>query len=210
VGVIGGDHSVPFGAIKAVAENEPSFGILHFDAHSDMRKAYEGFTWSHASIMYNVIEQIPQVTRLVQVGIRDLCEEEFETLEGLKNRIRLFSDKDLKRQEFEGISWAQSCNEIVANLPDRVWISFDIDGLDPKYCPHTGTPVPGGLGFHQVNVLFAALVSAGQKIIGFDLNEVAPDLKNPSDEWDANVGARLLYKLSAWTFLSQAKVKQHL
>jgi agmatinase len=97
----------------------------------------------------------------------------------------------------------------VTALPERVWISFDIDGLDPKYCPHTGTPVPGGLEFQQANFLLSVLVGSGKKIIGFDLNEVAPSLDDPNNEWDANVGARLLYKLSAWTLLSQGKLKRH-
>ena len=207
VGIIGGDHSVPFGAIKAIAEKNPSFGILHFDAHSDTRSAYEGFEWSHASIMYNVLENIPQVSTLVQVGIRDICEEEMEYLRSQKERVRLHLDRDLKRKKFEGRSWKQTCEEIVSDLPQLVWISFDIDGLDPRFCPHTGTPVPGGLDFSEANYLIGALVRSGRKIIGFDLNEVAPNLKDETDEWDANVGARLLYKLSAWTLASQGKAK---
>lgn len=209
VGVVGGDHSVPFGALKAIAEKETSFGILHFDAHSDTRKAYEGFTWSHASIMYNVLEAIPQVARIVQVGIRDLCEAEYGVIQGMKERVKLFSDRDLKRRKFEGMPWARICEEIVESLPDQVWVSFDIDGLDPRFCPHTGTPVPGGLDFQEANYLLSALVASGKRVIGFDLNEVAPNLENPSDEWDANVGARLLYKLAGWTMLSQGKVKRH-
>ena len=207
VGIIGGDHSVPFGALKAIAEKESSFGILHFDAHSDTRKAYEGFTWSHASIMYNVLEKIPQVTKLVQVGIRDFCEEELNYVKSQKTRVSLFLDRDLKNKTFEGASWASICHEIVAQLPEKVWVSFDIDGLDPRFCPHTGTPVPGGLEFSEASYLIGALVKSGKKIIGFDLNEVAPNLKDDSDEWDANVGARLLYKLSGWTLASQGKSK---
>src|SRR6185295_15133563 len=76
VGIVGGDHSVPLGALMAVAAHHTGFGILHFDAHSDTRHAYEGFQYSHASIMRNVLEQLPAVTHLTQVGIRDLCEEE--------------------------------------------------------------------------------------------------------------------------------------
>src|SRR5438477_263359 len=76
VGVLGGDHAAPFGAIQAHAESYPGLGILHVDAHADLRRAYEGFTWSHASIMYNVIRRLDGVARLVQVGIRDFSEEE--------------------------------------------------------------------------------------------------------------------------------------
>jgi agmatinase len=207
VGVIGGDHSVPFGALQAIAEKHASFGILHFDAHSDTREAYEGFTWSHASIMYNVLENIPQVTKLVQVGIRDYCEEEHDYCANQKDRVRLFTDRYLQTQKIQGSTWARLCKEMVQVLPDEVWISFDIDGLDPRFCPHTGTPVPGGLDFQEANYLIGEVVRAGKKIIGFDLNEVAPNLENEMDEWDANVGARLLYKLSAWTLASQGKAK---
>ena len=89
--IVGGDHSVPFGALEAVAEKYPSFGVLHFDAHSDTRDAYEGFQWSHASIMRNVLDRIPAVTKLVQVGIRDVCEQEIEyTLASKRSNEGLF------------------------------------------------------------------------------------------------------------------------
>ena len=207
VGIVGGDHSVPFGALQAISKKHPSFGILHFDAHSDTRKAYEGFTWSHASIMYNVLENIPSVSKLVQVGIRDVCEEEIQYCASQPNRVKVFLDRDLQRKKYQGKSWDQICQSIIDELPQKVWISFDIDGLDPRFCPHTGTPVPGGLDFQEANYLIGALVRSGRTIIGFDLNEVAPNTDQPSDEWDANVGARMLYKLTAWTLASQKKAK---
>lgn len=206
-GIVGGDHSVPFGAFQAIAEKFPSFGVLHFDAHSDTRAAYEGFQWSHASIMHNSLTRIPQITKLVQVGIRDVCEAEVDFVASQRNRVDVFYDRDSQRRKIEGISWAQIAREIVSLLPNEVWISFDIDGLDPRFCPHTGTPVPGGLDFSEANYVFSTLVKSGRKIIGFDLNEVAPNLENESDEWDANVGARLLYKLCGWTLTSQSKAK---
>jgi len=205
VGVVGGDHSVPFGAFQAMAEKYPSYGILHFDAHSDTRLAYEGFEWSHASIMNNALSRIPQITKIVQVGIRDICEEEVTFMGLQKSRAQVYYDRDLARRQFEGGTWAQLTREMIAGLPNDVWVSFDIDGLDPRFCPHTGTPVPGGLDFQQASYLVGALVRSGRKIIGFDLNEVAPNLEDKSDEWDANVGARLLYKLSAWCLASQSK-----
>lgn len=78
MGVVGGDHSVPLGLIQAVAGRYPGIGILHVDAHADLREAYEGFTYSHASIMYNALHEAPGVGALVQVGIRDFCDEELE------------------------------------------------------------------------------------------------------------------------------------
>ncbi len=208
VGIVGGDHSVPYGAFKAAGEKFGEFGILHFDAHSDTRVAYEGFTWSHASIMYNAMENIPQITRLVQVGIRDFCEQEYEFTRALGARAKVFYDRDLSRRRFNGETWATTASEIVAALPPQVWISFDIDGLDPKLCPHTGTPVPGGLELAQAVYLIGMVARSGRKIIGFDLNEVSPD-PDGKDEWDANVGMRLLYKLVAWTFVSRGLRKAH-
>ncbi len=200
VGLVGGDHSSPFGLIRALSKRYAEFGILHIDAHADLRDAYEGFTWSHASIMRNVVDRIDAVTRLVQVGIRDLCDAEIECIEQSEGRIVTHFDADLARRSFEGETWSSQCERIIESLPKSVYLSFDIDGLDPVYCPNTGTPVPGGLSFNQVNYLIGALVRSGRTIIGFDLNEVAP---GENDEWDANVGARMLYKMIGWAIKSQ-------
>lgn len=205
-GLIGGDHSIPLGAFQAVGEKWSSFGILHFDAHSDTRNAYEGFAYSHASIMHCALESVPQIKKLVQVGIRDFCEEEMDYCASQGERVRVFHDAAMARDKFEGRTFAQITQDIVSSLPREVWVSFDIDGLDPRLCPNTGTPVPGGLDFHEANYILGAVVRSGRKIIGFDLNEVSPDPTGAS-EWDANVGARLLYKLSAWTLASQGRAK---
>lgn len=191
VGLIGGDHSTPLGLIKALAEHEQEIGVLQIDAHADLRDAYEGFKHSHASIMYNVLHDIKEVKSLTQVAIRDLSEEEAELI-GKDPRITCFSDFELSNNRSEGISWKEQCDRIVATLPDKVYVSFDIDGLSPEYCPSTGTPVPGGITFNEAVYLLASVTGSGRKIIGFDLCEVTPDLHN---EWDANVGARILYKL---------------
>lgn len=201
VALLGGDHSTPLGLISALAEKYKDFGILQIDAHADLRKAYEDFTYSHASIMYNALK-IPQVSRLVQVGIRDFCEEEVEYIKNAKGRVVTYYDEDLKEAQLEGHSWSVLCKEIINDLPQQVYISFDIDGLDPKLCPNTGTPVPGGLDFHQVIYLFKQVVKSGRTIIGFDLNEVSPG----EDDWDANVGARLLYQMSNIMAVSQGKL----
>lgn len=198
IGLVGGDHASPFGAMQAQGE-KGSYGILHVDAHSDTRAAYEGFEWSHASIMHNVMERIPQVSKLVQVGIRDFCEEEYDYIQASKGRIETFFDIQIQKRKAEGEAWAKIVKEIVSKLPQNVWISFDIDGLDPRLCPGTGTPVPGGLDFAEAVILIGEVARSGRKIVGFDLNEVSPG----ETEWDANVGARLLYKLAAWTLASQ-------
>jgi agmatinase len=194
VGLIGGDHSTPFGLIKALADYHSDFGILQIDAHADLRVAYEGFTYSHASIMYNVTQQIPQVTKLVQVGIRDYCDEELEIIQNSNGRIVTFFDKDIKAQQYEGVNWKEICSNIINALPPKVYISFDIDGLDPKLCPNTGTPVPGGFEAEQIFYLFKMLHDSGRQLIGFDLNEVSSG-QHTGDGIDAIVGARMLFKL---------------
>ena len=146
----GGEHSVPLGLIKALSRRYPGMGILHIDAHSDTRNAYEGFKYSHASIMYNAAA------------------------------------------EAEGETWKDICLDIVSSLPQNVYVSFDIDGLTPEYCPGTGTPVPGGLTFSQVDYLLYILACSGKRIVGADLCEVAP---GNVGEWDANTGSRVLFKL---------------
>lgn len=191
VGLLGGDHSTPFGFIKSLAEQHEAFGILQIDAHCDLRKQYEGFKYSHASIMYNVLEELPQVKKLVQVGVRDFCDEEVDYIHNSNNRVQCFFDRDLKNRLYDGDSWRNIVEDIVASLPQNVYISFDIDGLDPKHCPNTGTPVFGGLEADQVFYLFRKVHESGRKIIGFDLNEVGVG----DNDWDANVGARVLYKL---------------
>ena len=201
VGLLGGDHSTPIGMLDAMAERYPEFGILHFDAHADLREAYEGFEYSHASIMYNALK-LPQVTRLVQVGIRDQCQAEAELVHRSNLRVMQFYDHVLREQQYEGRSWAEQCEEIIFKLPEHVYISFDIDGLDPKLCPNTGTPVPGGLEFGEAVYLIRLLAQSGKKIIGFDLVEVAPG----EDDWNGNVAARLLYKLCNLMAVSQGRL----
>ncbi len=200
VGLLGGDHSTPLGFYEALAEKYDDFGILHLDAHMDLREAYEGFTYSHASIMFNALK-IPQIKKIVQVGIRDFCEQEVEVIRKSGERVKVFTDADLKSEQFHGSNWAQLCIAIVNQLPQNVHISFDIDGMYPWYCPNTGTPVPGGFSFEQAAFLLNLLVNSGKKIIGFDLVEVAPG----DDDWDGNVGARMLFHLCGILAKSQEK-----
>lgn len=193
VGVVGGDHSVPLGPLRALARQRGAFGILHVDAHADLRVAYEGFACSHASIMHNVLAQIPEVTALAQFGIRDLSAAEYARIED-DPRITTCFDADLRARQASGTPWRDCVEETLAVLPEQVYISFDIDGLDPALCPGTGTPVPGGLGFQEALRLIAEVVRSGRRVIGFDLCEVAPQ---GASEWDGNVGARVLYRLCA-------------
>ncbi len=194
VGLVGGDHSTPLGFIRALGAKHKSFGILQIDAHADLREAYEGFTYSHASIMYNVLKEVPQVSKLVQVGIRDYCDEELVMIQQNPDRISTWFDKNIKEQQYDGVTWKTICKNIIDDLPEKVYISFDIDGLDPKLCPSTGTPVPGGFELEQVFYLFKLLYESGRELVGFDLNEVSTGQLG-NEGIDSIVGARALYKM---------------
>ena len=191
VGLVGGDHSTAYGAIKAAAERFEGLGILHFDAHRDLREAYEQFDCSHASVMFNVLRDVPQAARLVQVGVRDFCYAE-QNIADTDPRVVSFGGDMLSRAKFEGRTWASICGEIVENLPHDVYISMDIDALTIENCPHTGTPVVGGLTFDEAVYLMDCAARSGRRIVGFDLVEVVPAA---DDKIDAVVGARLLYKM---------------
>jgi agmatinase len=189
--LVGGDHSTPLGFYKALAEKFGPFGILQIDAHCDLRKAYEGFKYSHASIMYNALEEIPAISKLVQLGVRDYCEEEWDYVCNSNFRVITYFDQEVKERQYKGETWHHIVAEIVDKLPSQVYFSFDIDGLDPKLCPRTGTPVLGGFEAHQILYLFKQVIDSGRKLIGFDLVEVGIG----DDSLDANVGARILWKM---------------
>jgi agmatinase len=191
VGILGGDHSTPMGFMKALAEKHGDFGILQIDAHCDLRKSYEYFTYSHSSIMYNALQEIPAIHKLVQVGVRDYCEEEWDLICNSNHRIVTYFDKAIKERQFEGERWKAIVTEIIEHLPEKVYLSFDIDGLDRKFCPNTGTPVPGGLEMEEVLYLVKKISESGRKLIGFDLVEIS----SGQTDWDANVGARILWRL---------------
>lgn len=201
VGLVGGDHSTPLGYYKTIAEKHGDFGILQIDAHADLREAYEDLKYSHASIMFNALAEIPQLIKLVQVGTRDYSLGELDYSRNSNSRVTTFFDKEIKEREYEGETWRSITDDIVSRLPQKVYISFDIDGLDPKLCPHTGTPVQGGFETQQVYYLFKKVLDSGRELIGFDLNEVGTS----KNEWDENVGARILFKLCNLLIASNLK-----
>ncbi len=198
--VLGGDHSVPLGFLKALSETYDNFGILHIDAHADLRKAYQGFTFSHASVMYNAA-QLSGISSIVQLGIRDYCWEEDRYITNSQNRIVCFTDRYIQHELMEGRSWQELCAQIIDSLPAKIYVSYDIDGLDPRFCPNTGTPVPGGLTTEQVNYLLECICESGRRIIGADLCEVSPHA-DKNNEWDANVGARVLLDICMYVLYS--------
>ncbi len=190
VGLLGGDHSCPLAYHQYFHEQGVEYGILHADAHLDLREAFEGFKYSHASIFYNTLK-FDNVKKLVQVGIRDYCHQEKALTESQPDRIKVFYDRDCRRRLYEGALWKDLVNEMVDALPQKVYLSIDIDALDPKLCPNTGTPVPGGLEYEELMYLLNRIHESGKDIIGFDLCEVSPG----EGDWDGNVGARVLFHL---------------
>jgi agmatinase len=202
VGVVGGDHASPYGLIAALAERHPGMGVLHVDAHADLRDAYEGFRFSHASIMHDVLADLPGLDRIVQVSVRDYCEAEQRAIQGSHGRVRTFFDRDLAYERLAGRPFGTLVGAIVETLPPLVYVSFDVDGLDPSLCPGTGTPVPGGLGWNEALFLLAAVAQSGRRLVGFDLCEVAPGGEDGGI--DAVVGARLVYKLAGWMLATNA------
>ncbi len=176
---IGGEHSVTWGVIKGYLDaGEKDFGVVQFDAHADLRHAYEGDIYSHASVMKRVVEAgIP----LYQLGIRAYCEEEMAT----RKEFGVFhQDADvLVPQNISSI-------ELPKDFPKKIFITIDVDGLDPSVFPSTGTPVPGGLGWYQTLGLFQSLVNQ-REVIGFDVMEFAPIKDFHAYEFAA---AQLIYK----------------
>lgn len=191
VAVVGGDQSVAFGAVKALSEFHNDIAVLNIDAHADLRKEGIPYHYSHTTIMRNIVEELPSVSQLVEVGVRDITREEaeFATSNG---RVKIFFAESLASRRFAGESWQSICDEICSTLPPKVYISFDIDALKIEFCHNTNAPVPGGMTFDEVMYLIKRVVATGHEVVGFDITEVVPNLENAMD---ATVAARLLGKM---------------
>ena len=187
----GGEHGVGLGYIRALASKYSNVSVLHLDAHMDCHESYFGFNYSHASVMthYSAIETISSIT---QVGIRDYDQKERAFQEKSSTNFHVFDDYALHQSMFEGLAWKDTCDRIIGTLSDTVFISLDVDVLMAYLCPRTGTPVPGGLSYNQL-VYLLDQISQSKTVIGSELVEV--NIQGDND-WDANVGARLLQLLS--------------
>ncbi len=192
---VGGEHSISDGALQAFSMQGREFGILQIDAHADMRKDYMGFKHSHASVMRRALEK-EGISCIVQAGIRELCGEEARFISQNHRRVKTFFDHDLKQRMFEGETWRDICSEIAEKLPENIYLSLDVDGMEPSNCPGTGTPVPGGLTYNQTVYLLETVVKSGRKIIGGDLVETGPT------NMDGVVSSRLLYRIAGMAIKS--------
>lgn len=178
--LLGGEHTVSFGVLKALKKHNKQFGIIHFDAHADLRDTYEGSAWSHACVMRRAVEDLN--LPIVQFGVRALSFEE-ETYRQQRGILA----HDAAKLAVEGCP-AQLLPD---NFPQAVYLSFDIDALDPSIMPATGTPVPGGLGWYQTLDLLERSLR-GRKVLGFDVVELAPMQGLHAPDFAA---ARLVYAI---------------
>lgn len=181
---LGGEHTISAAPIRAHFERYPEMSVLQIDAHSDLRAEYEGTAFSHASVMARVLEFLPP-DRLVQAGIRAQCREEYERIE--KDGISTFFGWEI-RQGVYGQSWKE---RVLDALGKEVYITFDIDGLDPSIMPSTGTPEPGGLLWDET-IQLMKMIGKHRRIVGFDVVELAPV---PDVTWPDFLAAKLVSKM---------------
>ena len=175
--------------------------MLQLDAHADLRVAYQGFVGSHASVMHRVLT-LADVSRLVAVGLRDLCVEEHQAIEASSGRAVAFFDAHLARRKAAGEPFVDVAKEIAEALPRRrLHLVRHRRSRSRAVSAHRDPPCSAGCPFHEAMTLFDAVVDSGRRIVGFDVCEVAPG--PGGDEWDANVGARILYKLIGYVLRSR-------
>ena len=168
--VLGGEHSVSYPAISFFKKKHPQLSVLQIDAHMDLRPSYQQLTYSHAAVIYHCHSQLN--IPITQVGIRDSSQSELDYVKKHDN-IHVFDDTYCQHQLFKGVQWDAICDDIINTLSDDVYITIDIDGLDSSFCPSTGTPVPGGMSYHQLCYLIQKIRASNKRIISMDLVEVA-------------------------------------
>ena len=176
IGLLGGEHSVSVGSIKAFSEKYPDLSVLQVDAHADLRDEYHGSIYNHACVM----RRAQDYARVVQVGIRNVCTEEMHN--SVKENI-FYAHK-----MYDNTDWMQ---QAIDRLTDHVYLTIDLDGLDPSVLPSTGTPLPGGLSWYTL-IAFLEKLFASKKIVGFDVVELCPQ---PHDKSSDVLAAVLVYKV---------------
>ena len=182
--VIGGEHSITPGCVKAFAESYNDFSVLQLDAHTDLREEYDGTKFSHACMMKRCLEVCKNI---VQVGIRSLDYEEAVFVK--KNKQEIFWAKDI----FDNDEWMENA---ISKLSKNVYITFDLDVFDPSIMPSTGTPEPGGLLYYQV-LRFLKKVFEERNVVGFDVVELCPNENDVSSDFTAS---KVIYKMIGYKF----------
>ena len=179
--VVGGEHSVSIGSVRAYAELNPGMTVLQLDAHSDLRDEYNGSKYNHACVMARIREICP----ILQVGIRSMDSSE----KGLLDRSRVFFAEDIQKRS----NWI---DEAVEKLSEKIYVTIDLDVFDSSMMPSTGTPEPGGLLWYEV-MGFLKAVAEKKHIVGFDVVELCPDERNKAPDF---LAAKLIYKLLSYRF----------
>lgn len=182
--ILGGEHSVSIGAFRAFAKHYQDFSILQLDAHSDMRSEYEGSTHNHACVMARGKE----VATIAQVGIRSSAIEEKENIDP----DRIFYAHEIKESDS---SWMYIVSQ---KLSDNVYVTIDLDVLDPAYMPSTGTPEPDGLAYRDI-INFLKLINERHNIIGLDVVELCPNEINKAPDF---LASKLIYQILSMRFLN--------
>ncbi|CAA0172775.1 agmatinase [Tenacibaculum maritimum] len=189
VTILGGEHSISIGTIRAFNECFDNLTVLHIDAHADLRKEYDGSPYSHACAVY----EANQHTNLIQVGIRSMDISETRVM----NRDKVFFAHEMATNEY----WV---NDVIDLLTNDVFITFDLDALDPSIMPSTGTPEPGGLLWYET-LSFLSKVFSKKNVVGFDLVELCP---NPNEKSSDFLAAKLYYKMLSYKFSSNPEEKE--
>lgn len=184
--VIGGEHSVSIGAVRACLDRYPNLSILQVDAHADLRQSYEGNPYSHASVSYHLYKMMKQ-PKLTSVGVRNISTEEVEWMESESPDISIYWARHKSRWNF---------TEIINTLSDNVYLTIDVDGLDGSIMPSTGTPEPGGMDWYELMELIKQ-VCVRKNVVGADIVELAPISKLHAPDF---LVAKLLYKLIGYRF----------
>lgn len=176
IGLLGGEHSVSVGSIKAFSEKYPDLSVLQVDAHADLRDEYHDSIYNHACVM----RRAQDYARVVQVGIRNVCTEEMHNIvkENIFYAHKMYNNND----------WME---QAINRLTDHVYLTIDLDGLDPSVLPSTGTPLPGGLSWYTL-ITFLEKLFSSKKIVGFDVVELCPQ---PYDKSSDVLAAVLVYKI---------------
>jgi agmatinase len=189
---LGGEHSISTAPILAHYAHYPKMSVLHFDAHSDLRDSYSGTAYSHASFMARVSDGAFPMKRVVQLGIRAQCREEYDFIR--KNKIKTFYATEVRRG-IHGKNWQQT---VAKALPTNdVYITFDVDYFDPSIMPTTGTPEPDGFQWNETMEVFREMRRAGKRIIGFDVVELSPD---PKARHATYMVSKLIYRMLNFAF----------
>jgi agmatinase len=184
--ILGGEHSLTLGSVRACADKYPDLSVLQIDAHGDLRASYEGNPYSHASVSYHIYQALPNPI-ITNVGVRNISKEEVTWLESEEPKVNIFWARQQNHWNF---------HEIVNTLSDNVYLTIDVDGLDPSIMPSTGTPEPGGMSWYHLVELIKVLCIR-KNVVAADIVELSPIENLQAPDF---LVAKLLYKIVGYRY----------